>query len=217
MLTCVPRGLYCKKEGLPELCKQVNRFNELLYDEIIPRLFTEMYEIEEYDKKETITVQLVKEPKNGDCYYVKYKQGLMASVDDDYYAKYKERSFNVDHYCFDSQPESDMFWNLLCDKRLTKVWFTGMLTNGQTDFIVNYIDPITGGIRAYYPDFLVQKEDGSYVIIEVKGENMIDDAVVQAKKYYAERMASASGFEYIMVPGKKAKEELAFSANKSYL
>jgi hypothetical protein len=201
------------KEGIADLCNQVNEFNELLYDEVIPKLFAEMYEIQEFENTETISVQLVKEPKDG-CYFVKYKEGLLASLYDDTFAKYKDRSFNLDNYCFDSEPEKDMFWNLLCDKRLEKVWFTGMLTNGQSEFIVNYIDPITNGIRTYYPDFLVKKLDGSYVIIEVKGENKIDDAVVLAKKLYAEQMAQASGFEYIMVPGKQAKEALEFG--KSY-
>jgi len=64
-------------------------------------------------------------------------------------------------------------------------------------------------VRSYYPDFLVQKEDGSYIIIEVKGENKIDDAVVLAKKEYAQQIATASGMDYIMVPGKQAKERLA--------
>lgn len=197
------------KDGISNICNQVNEFNELLYDEVIPKLFAELYEIQEFDHDETITVQLVKEPKDG-YYFVKYKEGLLASMYDDTFAKYKDRSFNLDNYCFDSMPEKDMFWNLLCDQRIEKVWFTGMLTNGQSEFIVNYIDPVTQGIRTYYPDFLVRKKDGSYVIIEVKGEDKIDDAVVLAKKAYAEQMAQASGFEYIMVPGKQAKEALEF-------
>ena len=101
-----------------------------------------------------------------------------------------------------------MFWNLINDKRLMKVWFTGMLTAGQTDFLINYIDPESNTVRSYYPDFLVQKTDGSYIIIEVKGEHMIDNAVVQAKKEYAQQMASASSMEYVIVPGKQVKNPL---------
>ena len=212
----IQKILESSKEGIEELCRQINEFNELLYDEVIPKLFAEMYEIQEFDNTETISVQLVKEPKEG-CYFVKYKNGLLASLNDDLYYKFKDRSFNLDNYCFDSEPEKDMFWNLLTDKEhVDKVWFTGMLTNGQSEFIVNYIDPLTNGIRTYYPDFLVKKKDGSYVIIEVKGENKIDDAVVLAKKMYAEQMAHASGFEYIMVPGKQAKERLDFDKTSLY-
>jgi hypothetical protein len=193
-------------ESIDSICKRVNEHNELLYDEVIPRLFREIYEVKEYTNEEKITLELVKGPKakGEECYRVSYKDGLLASYYDDKYLAFHDKSFNVDNYCFDSGPESDMFWNLLNDKRLKKVWFTGMLTAGQTDFVINYIDPESSTVRSYYPDFLVQKEDGSYIIIEVKGENKIDDAVVLAKKEYAQQIASASDMDYIMVPGKQA-------------
>ena len=151
-----------------------------------------------------------KDPKEKgmDFYQVKYKHGLLASYNSDEYKDYREKSFNVDNYCFDSKPEIEMFWTLLKDERLTKVWFTGMLTAGQTDFAINYIDPESNAVRSYYPDFLIQKKDGSYVIIEVKGDHMIDDAVVQAKKEYAQQIASSSKMEYVIVPGTKAKQRL---------
>lgn len=43
--------------------------------------------------------------------------------------------------------------------------------------------------------------DGSYQLIEVKRDNMIDDEVVKAKKTAAQEMAVASGIDYIMYPG----------------
>ncbi len=197
-------------ESIGSICERVNEYNELLYDEVIPRLFREIYEVKEYTNEEKITLELVKDPKakGEDCYRVAYKDGLLASYYDTKYQAFHDKSFNVDNYCFDSVPENDMFWNLLTDKRLKKVWFTGMLTAGQTDFMINYIDPESNTVRSYYPDFLVQKQDGSYVIIEVKGEHMIDNAVVQAKKEYAKQIASASSMDYIIVPGKQTKERL---------
>lgn len=197
-------------ESIGSICERVNEHNELLYDEVIPRLFREIYEVKEYTNEEKVTLELVKDPKakGEDCYRVAYKDGMLASYYDEKYEGYHDKSFNVDNYCFDSKPESDMFWNLLTDNRLVKVWFTGMLTAGQTDFVINYIDPESHAVRAYYPDFLVQKEDGSYLIIEVKGEHMIDSAVVQAKKEYAKQIASASSMDYIIVPGKQAEERL---------
>lgn len=54
------------------------------------------------------------------------------------------------------------------------------------------------------PDFLAQKKDGSYVIIEVKGENMIDNAVVQAKARSAAELAAANAMTYEMIPSLKA-------------
>lgn len=43
--------------------------------------------------------------------------------------------------------------------------------------------------------------DGTYQLIEVKGDNKIDDTVVQAKKAAAEEMAHESGIDYIMYAG----------------
>ena len=167
--------------------------------------------MKEYTNEEKITLELVKDPKikGEDCYRVAYKDGMLASYYDEKYQMFHDKSFNVDNYCFDSGPESDMFWSLLNDPRFVKVWFTGMLTAGQTDFLINYIDPESNAVRSYYPDFLVQKEDGSYIIIEVKGENKIDDAVVLAKKEYAQQIATASSMDYVIVPGKQTKQKLS--------
>lgn len=45
--------------------------------------------------------------------------------------------------------------------------------------------------------------DGSYQLIEVKGDNKIDDVVVKAKQAAAEEMAVASGVKYLMYAGSK--------------
>lgn len=47
---------------------------------------------------------------------------------------------------------------------------------------MQYYDPESKRLRKYYPDFLALMEDGSYQLIEVKGDNKIDDEVVLAKK-----------------------------------
>lgn len=53
----------------------------------------------------------------------------------------------------------------------------------------------------YYPDFLAKLNDGSYQLIEVKGDNMIDYEVVNAKAEAAEEMSVASGMKYVMYAG----------------
>ena len=45
--------------------------------------------------------------------------------------------------------------------------------------------------------------DGSYQLIEVKGDNKIDDTVVKAKQAAAEEMAVASGVKYLMYAGSR--------------
>lgn len=76
-----------------------------------------------------------------------------------------------------------------------------MFTAKQGDLSVQYYDPESGRIRQYYPDFLAKLEDGSYQLIEVKGDNKIDDTVVKAKAVAAQEMAVASGIEYKMFAG----------------
>jgi hypothetical protein len=200
--------LETSKEGIDKILELVNEHNEILYDWVIPKLFGELYTIEEYSKTEPIEIELVKEPKDGNCYYVKAKKELTASLSDPNYSKFGDKSFHLDNYCFDSNPESKMFWTLLQDEKIEKVWFTGMFTHGQSDFLINYIDPESHTVRSYYPDFLVKLKsaDGSdeYVILEVKGDNMIEDSIVKAKSEYATQLAGASGMKYRMIRGTEA-------------
>jgi type III restriction enzyme len=42
------------------------------------------------------------------------------------------------------------------------------------------------------------------VIVEVKGDNMVNDPVVRAKREFAEQMAIASGMTYEMIKGTDA-------------
>ncbi len=191
-------------QGMESIVKAVNEFNELLYDCIIPNLFNELYELEPTEQYEEVEIELVKEPKDGDCYRVKAKKEFIASLDSTDFSPYKDKSFHLDNYCFDSKPENKLFWTLLQDDKIDKVWFTGMLTHGQSDFAISYIDPISHTVRNYYPDFLVKMKDDSYVIVEVKGDNKIEDDIVKAKADYATQLATASKMTYQIIKGSDA-------------
>ena len=119
----------------------------------------------------------------------------------------KHKSFHLNTYAFDSKPEHKLFWSLLTEGKVKEVYFTGMLTHGQSDFYIQYIDPESHTVRRYYPDFLVQKDDDAWVIVEVKGDNKIDDDVVLAKAEAAEQRASASQMSYKIIEGSKANKE----------
>lgn len=119
-------------------------------------------------------------------------------------APYRDKSFHLDTYCFDSNPEQTLFWDLIREGRVKKLYFTGMLTHGQSDFFVQYIDPDSKTVRSYYPDFLFEREDGKMVIVEVKGDHQVNTPVVQAKREFAEQMAIASGMTYEMIKGTDA-------------
>ena len=196
------------KEGVEELVEIVNEFNEILYDEIIPRLFKILFDLDETQKTEEHEVELIKVPPSGYYEVTAAKDKIVRSAD----AKEGEigKSFHLDTYCFDSNPERTLFWDLLHEQRVKKIYFTGMLTHGQSDFFIQYIDPDSRTVRSYYPDFVFVREepDGSekYVIVEVKGDHQIDNAVVQAKKDFAQQIAVASGMEYRIIKSSDADE-----------
>ena len=84
--------------------------------------------------------------------------------------------------------------------KVKEVYFTGMFTSKYNGLAIQYIDPETNAIRSYYPDLITTLNDGTIRIIEVKGDNKIDDRVVQAKAFAAMEMATESKMEYQMIP-----------------
>lgn len=198
------------KEGTDELVAMTNEFNELLYDEIIPRLFRQIYDLDESQQTEEHEVELIKVPSNGYYEVTAAKDKIVRRGDSVIKDEERAKSFHLDAYCFDSGSENQLFWDLLREKRVKKIYFTGMLTHGQSDFFIQYIDPDSRTVRSYYPDFVFVREelDGTekYVIVEVKADNQIDDAVVQAKKEFAHQIAVASGMEYRIIKSTDADQ-----------
>ena len=194
------------QEGMDEILRSVNEFNELLYDWIIPRLFNVLYDLKEYEHHEPEEIELVKEPEDG-YYKVRSNPALVVKddePDDPAVRNHGHKSFHLDTYAFDSQPERSLFWSLLREGKVNKVYFTGMLTHGQSDFYIQYIDPESHAVRRYYPDFLMQKDDDSWVIVEVKGDDKIDDDIVLAKADATRQIASASDMSYEIIKGSDA-------------
>ena len=192
------------KEGMKEILERVNEFNELLYDWIIPRLFDALYDLREEEHHDPEEVALVKKPETG-YYTVRAKPHLVVTDSTVYYSRYKEKSFHLNIYAFDSNPEKALFGYLLSERGVKEIYFTGMLTHGQSDFFIQYIDPESYTVRRYYPDFVMLKEDGSWVIVEVKADNKIDDKVVQAKAIATWQRANASRMSYSIIAGSEAE------------
>jgi hypothetical protein len=191
------------KEGTDELVAMTNEFNELLYDEIIPRLFRQLYDLDESQQIEEHEIELIKMPPNGYYEVTAAKDKIVRRSDRAIKDQERAKSFHLDAYCFDSGSENQLFWDLLREQRVKKIYFTGMLTHGQSDFFIQYIDPDSRTVRSYYPDFVFLREDPDgtekFVIVEVKADNQIEDAVVQAKKDFAQQIAVASGMEYRII------------------
>ena len=193
------------EEGMDRILESVNEFNELLYDWIIPRLFQALYDLKEFEHAEEEEIELVKEPEAG-YYTVRASSEMVVRPEAMEGYDYAQKTFHLDTYAFDSRPERDLFWYLLADDKVKEIYFTGMLTHGQSDFYIQYIDPESHAVRRYYPDFLMQKDDGSWVIVEVKRDDVIDTRIVQAKAEYTRQIANASRMSYKIIPGSEAGE-----------
>lgn len=161
-----------------------------------------MYHINVELHSEDKEVILLKEPKDAGYYEFLAEDNLVVTNQDKSFTPNQiAKSFHADTYCFDSIPEKECFMQYIENDRVEEVYFTGMFTANQGDLSIQYYDPESGRIRLYYPDFLAKLDDGSYQLIEVKGDNKIDDIVVKAKATAAMEMAVASGIEYKMYAG----------------
>lgn len=186
-------------DGFDNLVEAVNKHNEVLDDVIIPKLFHALYEVKSEQKSKDVDVVLLKEPKESGYYEFFADANLVIEKENNCFTQEEvKKSFHADTYCFDSKPEKECFLQYISSKKVKEVYFTGMFTENQGDLVVQYYDPESKRIRQYYPDFLAKMEDDSYQLIEVKGDNMIDNAVVKAKAEAAEEMSIASGMKYIM-------------------
>lgn len=188
------------REGFDALVDCVNEHNELLYDWIIPRLFQAFFEIDSYQKPKEEEILLVREPENG-FYRVRADPEKVVRQMDALVASHAAKSFHLDTYCFDSKPEHRLFLELLQEGQVKQIYFTGMLTHGQSDFFIEYIDPDSHNVRTYYPDFLVETVDGEWLIVEVKRDDQIETPHVQAKAEATRLVAGASKMTYRIIAG----------------
>lgn len=218
-------------EGITGILEKVNYANDILYDWVVPKIFSKLYEVkyEEGEPRE-ITKYIVKEPpedNNGEKYYsMRFDDDMFISDSAPRYSIYNQsekgnkKSFDLSGYGFDSGSEKQFFdRNLFNNENIKHIWFTGMLTNGQGDFFVRYIDPETHALRSYYPDFLIETKTGDFFIVEIKGENLIDHPDTKAKVAYARQMFSMQNkMEYVFIPSKYADMILEeFIKQSSYL
>jgi hypothetical protein len=189
-------------DGVDSLISFVSSYNQILYDIVIPKVFSYFYDVKETVESTTKEVPLLKEPGDGDHYTYKALRSLVEGRLSGAYDKYKDISFHADNYCFDSKPERDYFLDRLMNAQkfgIKHIYFTGMFTSDSNGLSIQYIDPESNSIRNYYPDFVIEYSDGHTDLIEVKGDNKIDDKVVQAKAEAAERLAKVCKMHYLMI------------------
>lgn len=191
-------------DGIDTVLDAVNRYNAVLDDYIIPAVFHALFDITSELKTADKELVLLREPKDAGYYEFSAKDDLvLTNRYPGFTPEQLKKSFHADTYCFDSIPEKECFMQYITSAKVAEVYFTGMFTSNQGDLSVHYYDPESGRIRQYYPDFLAKMMDDSYQLIEVKGDNKIDDTVVKAKQAATEEMAVASGVKYLMYAGSR--------------
>lgn len=201
-------------DGADAVTETVSKYNDVLTDIIIPTIFNTLYEVKRSVITEDREVDLLRLPEGKEYYEFLADENLVALQNEAQFEKKdkagiaaKDKSFHTDTYCFDSKPEKECFLQYVFSDRVKEVYFTGMFTSKYNGLLIQYIDPETNAIRSYYPDFITTLDDGTIQIIEVKGDNMIDDKVVGAKALAAEEMATESKMQYIMLPSTKVMRE----------
>ncbi|RAN39066.1 DEAD/DEAH box helicase family protein [Hyphomonas sp. GM-8P] len=189
--------------AMGRIVELVNTSNDILYDIIIPTLFRALFEIEPFGSDSEEEIELVKgynaTNNRPPSFRFRAKPHLVAGRDYPEHTKHRDRTFHLDHYCFDSQPEVDFFKRVLGLNAVDRIYFTGMLVHGQSGFRVNYIHPESHTVCNYYPDFMVIRESGEIYLIEVKSAWKEDDPVVVAKREAAEQLASGNEFHYALL------------------
>ena len=201
-------------DGVDVVTETVSKYNEILTDIIIPTIFNALYEVKRSVTTEDREVDLLSLPEGKEYYEFLADENLVALQNEAQFEKKdkagiaaKDKSFHTDTYCFDSKPEKECFLQYVFSDRVKEVYFTGMFTSKYNGLLIQYIDPETNAIRSYYPDFITTLDDGTIQIIEVKGDNMIDDKVVGAKALAAEEMAAESKMQYILIPSTRVMQE----------
>ena len=181
----------------------VNKANDFIYEVLVPHLFHAFFEVEKFQNSVEEDVELIRgyndQSNRLPTFRFKAQEHLIARRDYPEFAGKRSKSFHLDTYCFDSNPEVDFFQRVLGDEKTTNIYFTGMLVHGQSGFQVYYIHPESHTVCNYHPDFLVYRDDGKAHLIEVKSNWQKDDPVVLAKKEAAEKLAVGNQFEYALV------------------
>ena len=208
------------KPGMERVLEAVNFANDVIYDVLVPEIFSCLFEVQRFERSLEVEVELIKGYNNESnrlpTFGFRAQEHLMARRDYPAYRGVQDKSFHLDTYCFDSVPELELFNRVITNQETEKIYFTGMLVHGQSAFQVHYIHPDSHTVCSYYPDFLVLRSGGKVHLIEVKSNWKKDDQVVLAKKDAAEKLAEGNRFDYSLVTREQFDDFLSLSGWDQY-
>lgn len=120
--------------------------------------------------------------------------------------KNEKLGFHFNIYDFDSNPEKSFFIKILNileinNKDIKDLYFLGSLQDTKkTDFHFEY-ESIDKKYHNYFPDFLIVKNNGEFLIVEIKSSNKKDDEDVKlkAKSVKCLENINENKFKYIII------------------
>lgn len=223
----IEQVLRASAEGMDLLLARVNQYNQLVWDVLIPKLFEHFYRVD--SRVTTHLEEVLLTPQHAGAvgrergeeprFVFQGREDLVVGPDSAAIQSIKAtladafpRTFHVSPYVFDSGSELKTFLSLLRAKGVTEVYFTGMFTAGQTEFVLRYIEP-GNTVRSYYPDFVVRDKSGGWLLLEVKADYQLKDPAVLAKAEAGRQAAAAqSGMRYALLPSSLADRDLGHLA-----
>lgn len=195
-------------DGVEKILESVNKYNEIIYDVLVSAIYNTLYETKLIETTHERELTLLYPPKDPDYYEFSASDEMVIEQTSSLLTPTQAaKSFHADTYCFDSKPEKECFLQYIRSNKVKEIYFTGMFTANQGDFHIQYYDPESGRMRSYYPDFIAKLDDDTYQIMEVKGDNKLEDEIVIAKQEAAQQMAVTSNMQYVMLPGSKIMKE----------
>ncbi len=189
------------KKHIFALCKQIdevqNKF-EIIETKIVQALAL----IKTQDEAGN---DIFKKDKDGFyCHEIRYKKSTTTHIlAEDEIENPKNFGFHYAPYYFDSETEKE-FFKELCQSLNAKpddiqdIYFTGGLTSAKyTDFAFEY-KSTDGQYKKYYPDFVILKKNGEFIIVEIKAADKADghDLDVVAKEKAVQKIAGIAGNKF---------------------
>ena len=131
--TTISKIIFKSKGRMDIIVSFVNQHNDLLYDVIIPKIFSIFYEVYNKIITEDIEVLSLKPSKEGGYYEFSGLDELTIPKDsmDTIVQANREIGFHVDTYVFDSKPEVEFLLQSLMSHEGLTIYFTGMFTRNK--------------------------------------------------------------------------------------
>lgn len=137
--------------------------------------------------------------------YQKRKADLLLRQEQFQETNTKGLGFHYSPYNMDSNPEKDFFTKLLLalnedPDEVEDIYFTGAITNSnKTDFLFEYKNK-KGKYSNYTPDFVIRKNNGQMLIVEIKGEHILEGAREKIETLINLVKLNSNKLKYLVLP-----------------